>query len=521
MMIKKNKGYKLFAIILCLLFTIENSSGNVYAKGEPDNDEIIMVSLGDSYSSGEGIEPFYGQDEDVSQKVKNEDWLAHRSTKSWPGQLSIPGLEGTMSAHKDENWFFVAASGAVTDNLKNGQTKEYDKSGYFGTVTLPNQLSVFDNIEDNKVDYVTFTFGGNDVGFSNIITTAVMDHWVACPYLNPSKLSDDLNETWEHFYEDNGTQEDIKNAYISISESAGENAEILVAGYPKLLEENTHFGVYWKSQAEEINANVSRFNKALSEIVDCCKENGMNISFVSVEEAFDGHAAYSDDSYINSVKLVKSEDLKDFFKDLPISAYSIHPNEAGARVYASCVQEQINQIERKKAESESEKNLEDDPLASDDEINADALHYNGILLKPEDVVVKMFDALQKGDYEEAAECLDPATEQQLDVWGGIVSTLVGLLAGEYISWGQLLLEAAGATDVDVIECYSYNLEMESNVDFFADWLPVIPGINNLVCTEADVYVKYRYKYNGEYKTEEETCHVRRYEWSGWRIEQEY
>lgn len=41
----------------------------------------------------------------------------------------------------------------------------------------------------------------------------------------------------------------------------------------------------------------------------------------------------------------------------------------------------------------------------------------GAVVRPEDVVLKMFDALKKGDYEEAAEYLDPATEQQLDFWG--------------------------------------------------------------------------------------------------------
>ena len=75
----------------------------------------VVVSLGDSYSSGEGVEPFYGQDKN---RTKNQDWLAHRSTKSWPSMLSVNGIEGTLADNKDENWFFVATSGATTDNLK-------------------------------------------------------------------------------------------------------------------------------------------------------------------------------------------------------------------------------------------------------------------------------------------------------------------------------------------------------------------------------------------------------------------
>ena len=61
---------------------------NVHAETTAEESRI-MVSLGDSYSSGEGIEPFYGQNEPTADKVKNQDWLAHRSEKSWPGRLTL------------------------------------------------------------------------------------------------------------------------------------------------------------------------------------------------------------------------------------------------------------------------------------------------------------------------------------------------------------------------------------------------------------------------------------------------
>lgn len=162
--------------------------------------------------------------------------------------------------------------------------------------------------------------------------------------------------------------------------------------------------------------------------------------------------------------------------------------------------------------------LSSNPEATEDELKAKEKHFYGVVLQPEDVVLKMFDALQDGDYELAAECLDPGTEQQFDFWGGIASSIIGIFTGEYISWGQLVLEVAGATDVDVIECYSQNMLFDSNMDLFTELIPQIPGIRNLICTEADVYVKYRYKFADEYYTTEEIYRVRRYEWSGWRIE---
>lgn len=97
--------------ILISLFPVKT-----YAE-EDEADYKIVVSLGDSYSSGEGIEPFYGQDKPISERVKDQDWLAHRSENSWPGRLEFP--QGVLSdeTNKDIYWFFRATSGAVTRSI--------------------------------------------------------------------------------------------------------------------------------------------------------------------------------------------------------------------------------------------------------------------------------------------------------------------------------------------------------------------------------------------------------------------
>lgn len=153
-----NKSHKMLNYLkgICLSLTVTLFLGflmvNSYASEETtvsdSFDKMIMVSMGDSYSSGEGIPPFYGQrDEDgneldISDKVINDDWLAHRSTLSWPGMLKLPGVSGTMADHKDENWFFVAASGATTNNIENDFKKTYFR-GIFcqGEKYLDSQLS--------------------------------------------------------------------------------------------------------------------------------------------------------------------------------------------------------------------------------------------------------------------------------------------------------------------------------------------------------------------------------------------
>lgn len=320
---------------------------NVHAETATEESRI-MVSLGDSYSSGEGIEPFYGQNESTADKVKNQDWLAHRSEKSWPGRLTLQGVNGSMAQNRNDNWFFVATSGAVTDNLSHNQRKEYDIDGIEGSRYIDKQLDVFKELGDKKAEYVTVSIGGNDAKFADIITEAAIPH-----PLNPGALNDKLNSVWEEFYYGIDGGESIRDrlyqAYCDIQDAAGAQAKIIVAGYPKLLDSNGSGFLFSENEAALINDSVSRFNDEIESIVKSCKVNGMKICFVSVEEAFDGHGAYSDDAFLNKVYIgKKDQDLKWSVS----SAYSMHPNEKGAQAYADCVQAKIDDIEKDNGKTE-------------------------------------------------------------------------------------------------------------------------------------------------------------------------
>lgn len=317
------------------------------ANAENSEGGQIIVSLGDSYSSGEGIEPFYGQDKDISEKVKDHDWLSHRSQNSWPGMLTLSSVSGTMAENRGTCWYFAAVSGAVTSNMLNEQCKEYDKqwSEYTGVEKIAAQLDVFDELGENKADYVTLTLGGNDADFVGVIQDAA----IGCFYLTPNSLANKINDTWKDFYKDGGIRDNLRQAYEEIAKKAGEQAQIIVAGYPQLLDLNVNSAPFSVYEAAIINNAVSKFNVAIEDIIDTCAASGMKICFVPVEDAFKGHGAYSDEPYIHKLMCFQSEDINDKVSlstiSNIISAYSIHPNYEGARAYATCVQAKIDELE--------------------------------------------------------------------------------------------------------------------------------------------------------------------------------
>ena len=335
-----------FLSILMVIALIGCSAG-------ADESTRVIVSLGDSYSCGEGVEPFYGQEEEMAVKCQNPDWLAHRSPAAWPGLLTLPGVDGPMKDHRGENWFFVAASGAMTDHLfllteeekAKGMTaeqeKKYNREGISGTAMLAPQLDIFDELDAKglKADYVTVTIGGNDIGFQSNVSLA----FLGVTGLLRGTIEEKAETLWRTAYKNGRLRRKFIRAFTDIAQRAGDQAWIIVAGYPALINPEGGQGGFPETDAQVMNAVAAQFSAEIESIVAECSRKGMKICYVSVAEAFEGHGAYTEDPYINPVYLgAKPQDLKEITM---ASIYSMHLNEKGNQVYAQCVQAVIDELE--------------------------------------------------------------------------------------------------------------------------------------------------------------------------------
>lgn len=358
---------KLAAVALATVIAMQTASPAfaIESKGTGP----VMVSLGDSYSSGEGVEPYYCADKE--DKYSQPDWLAHRSRLSWPGKLRLTDSRGrriVMAQNKanydkntksydsfdKDNWYFVASSGAVSGSLRGKQRKSYDINltgdgpTQYGSYTLDNQLKVFESIEPGTTDFVTMTMGGNDAHFSDVFIYAALN----CSFLNVNGINDYIDTIWDEYY--NGANS-IKNrairAYNDIHEAAGNQADIIIAGYPKILPKGG-FLIFSASESRAIDNGITALNAEMKKLVESLRSDDFKIHFVSVEEAFDGHEIYTGmfTSYINGIKFARDEDLS---KSQIISSSSLHPNGRGLKAYASCVQQCIDSIEQQKAQGAS------------------------------------------------------------------------------------------------------------------------------------------------------------------------
>ena len=94
---KKHLIVKMFSItVVVTLLVSVIPCFSITAKAEEKDDRII-VSMGDSFSSGEGIEDFYDYDKPLENRIQSQDWLSHRSKNAWSGMHTVPTKDGTMT----------------------------------------------------------------------------------------------------------------------------------------------------------------------------------------------------------------------------------------------------------------------------------------------------------------------------------------------------------------------------------------------------------------------------------------
>lgn len=175
--------------------------GKGYKRNSYTSQKLNYVAMGDSFSSGEGNEPFIdGSDTSTNQ--------CHRSKFAYPMLLEKDAsLNLNMTA-------FVACSGAITSNiLTSGQNGE------------PRQLDAL----TSDTDVVTLTIGGNDAEFKSFME--------AC--FQPGDSCSSVTEAYM------STQNVIQNTLISkvidtlqaIQTKIGSKAsvKVLVIGYPPII----------------------------------------------------------------------------------------------------------------------------------------------------------------------------------------------------------------------------------------------------------------------------------------------
>lgn len=203
------------------------------------------VALGDSYSSGVGA----GGYDSGSGNCK-------RTSRAYPALWA--------AAHKPQTFSFTACSGARTNDVLAGQLGPLNS----GT------------------DLVSITIGGNDAGFSDVMTTCVLQSESSCvSRVNQAKA-----------YVDSTLPGRLDQVYDAISGRAP-GARVVVIGYPRFYKLNGDCVTgLTEGERAAINGAADHLNAAIAK-----RAADHGFAFAAVAGAFTGHEICSGDAWLHSL----------------------------------------------------------------------------------------------------------------------------------------------------------------------------------------------------------------------------
>jgi hypothetical protein len=202
------------------------------------------VALGDSYSSGVGAGSYISSSGDCK-----------RSTKAYPYLWA--------AAHSPSTFDFTACSGARTGDVLSGQLAP------LSTAT----------------GLVSISIGGNDAGFSDVMTTCVLQSDSSC-------LSRIATAT---AYVDSTLPGQLDTVYSAITTKAP-NAHVVVLGYPRFYELGTTCIGLSETKRKAINDAADHLDATIA-----AKAAAHGFTFGDVRSAFTGHELCSGSAWLHSV----------------------------------------------------------------------------------------------------------------------------------------------------------------------------------------------------------------------------
>jgi lysophospholipase L1-like esterase len=218
------------------------------------------VALGDSYSSGVGTRTYI-----------SDGTSCQRSTYAYPYLLA---------QQKAYALTFKACSGAKIPDVTSGQ------------------LSAL----STGTRYVTISVGGNDAGFSAVLTECALPGWA-------SNCDGKVNAAQS--YINNALPGALSTLYSSIRSKAP-NATVVVVGYPRVFNGEDCNAATFFSPAEEtrLNQTADLLNSKLA-----AAASARGFAFANPTSRFVGHAVCDSTEWLNGLSNPVSE--------------SYHPNRAG------------------------------------------------------------------------------------------------------------------------------------------------------------------------------------------------
>jgi len=315
----------------------------------------FVVSLGDSFSSGEGAttdlssgvsytseSDHDGTDSSPTNSLRDG---CHRSTQAWSRKATLPGATSSIGAQADSfdstlDYHLLACSGAVASNLQSGQNGQYGEL---------NQID--QGYLDANTTLVTLSIGGNDMRFADILMACVNAYVAGAAPCNQSTLSGDSSDIQV------ATADRLANvlpgklsAVLTAIHGKAPNARIVLMGYPMLFESGSTCVYISDSDRAWLNSVSTGISTAMSNAASAAAGVGIPVKFEDPQPFFSGHNLCTSSSAENGLVFTLTPGDKPMFTfpvpgpnfGVGVSQQAVHPNTLGTTYYAAALQDALS-----------------------------------------------------------------------------------------------------------------------------------------------------------------------------------
>ncbi|TQF04048.1 SGNH/GDSL hydrolase family protein [Kitasatospora acidiphila] len=311
----------------------------------PNKPKDFVVQMGDSYSSGEGAQP-YLDGTDVgpyanlnTQTSPGRSWDAcRRSQNSLIRLTTLPGRSATIGTLADSNdnsldYHSTACSGAFTYNVGSAGAADskFPSARGWGVIGQHHEVpQLTAGFLDANTTLVELTAGGNDAGFSNVIQACAE---LGCP--DDSKVKSGIT----------AIQQPLQQLLEAIKAKAP-HAKIVLLGYPEIFDQplvGLSCSVMRPAPAGQLNGYSDLMRDTQQQAAAAAQADGTPVTFYWPNTEFANARICDTGAGINDLVAAPSTTSGADFSCpgsvLPCpSMESYHPNNTGTRLYAKALQ---------------------------------------------------------------------------------------------------------------------------------------------------------------------------------------
>lgn len=323
-----------------LNFLTRDNDANVHriVMGATDIKIIKYLALGDSYSSGEGDVSYSSGETNYlpGTEDRNECHISYRSypfllREKWSIDFSDMRSVACSGARVTSDYY---GDGEYTGQHHELEGKGNDEKTHVRNDTLndftPSIIRQIDFVANYKPDTITFTGGGNDVGFGEIIAYCAdpTKSKVSCPQVSDPQISANLRRAID----------DMRGSlteFIQQAKEASPATKVYLIGYPQFVAlDGCNSGSVLLNEAERlmIRSSVIRLNNILKLVA-----RDTDVYYVDIEDSLEGGQVCQLNSlYMTGPLKVLGRIVEGYTQE----AY--HPNANGHKKIADAINARIS-----------------------------------------------------------------------------------------------------------------------------------------------------------------------------------